>query len=252
MAWPLIVGVAEPHWHLLLATGPALAGVVVTALASGVDGLRSLGRRITNLRLFPSWRWWFISTSPIGYLGLVLLTLRLAGQLPDTRWDTAFDGEGWMIGLVGASLSFGLFEEIGWRGVLLPRLLAGRSAATASLMVWLIWAGWHAPMFLYHFDYSLVMTAGWLVGLYFGTVFLTVLHNSTRGSLLAVVLFHFSMDFASILSAAIGDLAPAVISVGVILATVIAARWGGSEDLSRYGRYVIADARPRLLVPSGK
>ncbi len=53
-----------------------------------------------------------------------------------------------------------------------------------------------------------------------------------------------SLNLASILSGTVSDLATAVISGAVILATVIAARWGGSDDLSRYGRFIIVDDRP--------
>ena len=40
-----------------------------------------------------------------------------------------------------------LGEELGWRGVLLPRLEADASPAVASLLVGLTWAAWHLPLF---------------------------------------------------------------------------------------------------------
>ena len=40
-----------------------------------------------------------------------------------------------------------LFEEIGWRGYLQPKLLKHYSVLVAGLMMGLIWATWHLPLF---------------------------------------------------------------------------------------------------------
>ena len=47
---------------------------------------------------------------------------------------------------------FGLGEEIGWRGFLLPRLLP-LGKARAYLLLGLIWGLWHAPLILVGFNY---------------------------------------------------------------------------------------------------
>lgn len=39
----------------------------------------------------------------------------------------------------------GIFEELGWRGFLLPRLQRGRSALAAALIMGLMWLPWHLP-----------------------------------------------------------------------------------------------------------
>ena len=39
----------------------------------------------------------------------------------------------------------GLFEELGWRGFLLPRLQRGQTALVAALLVGLVWLPWHLP-----------------------------------------------------------------------------------------------------------
>jgi uncharacterized protein len=79
--------------------GPALAGVVVTALADGREGLRDLGARVIRWRV--GWRWW---ASVAGILGLALL------------------------GVVAVVLLVnGLGEETGWRGFAVDRLLRDHS-----------------------------------------------------------------------------------------------------------------------------
>ena len=44
-------------------------------------------------------------------------------------------------------LWIGLGEEPGWRGFVLPRLLVGRSALSAALILGVIHAVWHLPLF---------------------------------------------------------------------------------------------------------
>jgi membrane protease YdiL (CAAX protease family) len=169
----------------------------------------------------------------------------IVGQLPDRiDWAEGFNGESWLVGLAGTAVAFGVLEEIGWRGFLLPRLQTARSASMATLILFAVWAVWHVPMFFYHFDFGPALVVGWAVSLYFGTVFLTFLLNSTRGSLVGVILFHASLDLATGFAGAVGDVATMTVGASVVVATIVAARWGGSEDLSRYGRFAIADPQP--------
>jgi membrane protease YdiL (CAAX protease family) len=85
-----------------------------------------------------------------------------------------------------------LLEEPGWRGWLLPRLQHRYSVLVASLLVWLPWALWHAPL-----DFTGGVGRTWLNYLEIRVVFfipitilLTWLYNRSRGSILTVALFH--------------------------------------------------------------
>lgn len=89
----------------------------------------------------------------------------------------------------------GLLEEIGWRGFALPRMQEGRSAMLAAVVIGLIHAAWHLPIWLLPgqgFD-SVPFPAYALLVMGLSVIF-TWLYNSTNGSLLIVGLFHASIN----------------------------------------------------------
>jgi uncharacterized protein len=140
-----------PAWlHLFGAYGPLLAAVTVTAVTTGRTGLAELLSRVTRWRI--GWRWWGVALlSPVA----VWLAVALAAGVMSDDW-TAFSRFGQVAELPGVTgltgwlawiLTFGLGEEVGWRGIALPRLQARYSARTASLILGLIWAAWHIPAF---------------------------------------------------------------------------------------------------------
>ncbi|TQV76566.1 CPBP family intramembrane metalloprotease [Aliikangiella marina] len=53
------------------------------------------------------------------------------------------------IGVLGTAVTGALGEELGWRGFLVPKLLAFNSFHKTSLLVGVIWAFWHLPIILY-------------------------------------------------------------------------------------------------------
>ena len=85
------------------------------------------------------------------FIGASLATAALdAWLMPAGRW-TWHGGWGWgglALGLLVAMfLDLGaVFEENGWRGFALPRLLTRHSPVVASLVLGLMWAAWHYPV----------------------------------------------------------------------------------------------------------
>jgi membrane protease YdiL (CAAX protease family) len=79
----------------------------------------------------------------------------------------------------------GAWEEPGWRGFALPRLLAERSALSASLILGTLWAIWHLPVYF-------VGDQHWsdLVLVVVGTIVFTWLFQSAGASLLIAMVFH--------------------------------------------------------------
>jgi membrane protease YdiL (CAAX protease family) len=191
-----------PYQHFLGALGPILAAVVTTAIISGATGLRRFAIRITQWRL--DLRWYLIAV--LGPFLLYLVSLVGLGIFRGEWADPGAFGrsdEFPSLGLVGVFLvhcfTFGVGEEAGWRGFLLPRLQAKYKALAATFILSVFWAVWHIPAFFYRPGYSSMGPAdiaGWFLSLATGAILLTWLCNSTRGSILIVALFHGSVDVA--------------------------------------------------------
>lgn len=85
-------------------------------------------------------------------------------------------------------------EELGWRGFALPRLQARMSALSASLILGLLWALWHLPLYLTAGHPLSEVFFGWfLLSILADAILFTWIFNNTRGSLLVVLLFHASI-----------------------------------------------------------
>jgi membrane protease YdiL (CAAX protease family) len=86
----------------------------------------------------------------------------------------------------------GMLEEPGWRGWLLPSFQRKHSPLTASLLVWLPWALWHAPLdFTGSVGRSLAYYVEVRVVFFIAiSILLTWFYNRSGGSVLVTSLFH--------------------------------------------------------------
>ena len=215
-AWPT-------HYPLLL--GPAIAAVVVTAWTMGRPGVRDLLARVARWRV--PLRWWLAAVSPAAFLGLALIGMAAAGKaLPSAADFGRYSGTP-AIGLVGVLLLivFGAVgEETGWRGYALPQLQRRFSPLTSSLILAVLWFGWHLPQFFMIATYrnsSPVQYVGFFLGLTCGAVILTWLYNRSGGSILLVALWHGLYNLVSGTQAATGMLSAVVTTLVMIQAVVL-------------------------------
>lgn len=242
-----------PYHHALGAAGPMLAAIAVTWRETGWDAVRTLLRRLLE------WRDCFgllavALIAPFAITAIAVVVARLSGDsavslaaIGHSREFPEFSTVGF---LFYNFFTFGIGEEVGWRGFALPRLQSNMSAFRATLLLTLGWALWHAPLFLYRPGYTAMGPAGilgWLVSLLTGAILLTWLYNSSGGSLLVVAVFHatidvaFTSDFASPL---VTNISGAFITVWGVLVLLIAgprrlsksaAAWDGDHRSSRVG-----------------
>jgi membrane protease YdiL (CAAX protease family) len=211
------------HYPALL--GPAIAAVVITAWTMGRPGVRDLLARMARWRV--PLRWWLAALSPAAFLGLALTAMAAAGKpLPTVAAFGRFSGTP-AIGLVGVLLLItfvgALGEETGWRGYALPQLQRRFSPLTSSLILAVLWFGWHLPQFFViatYRDFGPVQYVGMFLGLTSGAVVLTWLYNRSGSSILLVIVWHGLYNFVSGTQAATGLLA-AVVSTLVMIQGVV-------------------------------
>lgn len=188
--WPVQIKL----WLILPALLPAW---VISGAFSEDSGIRALLRTLLHP---PNWRWPIIAllSMPV-FLLLPSLVAHFFGM--EMQWP-ARQNSAWAYiaaGVVkfGYNILFaGVLEEPGWRGFLLQRLQLKYSPLWASILVWLPWALWHAPL-----DVGGGIAHSILLYLQLRVIFLipitiltTWVYNRSGSALAAAVLFHASYN----------------------------------------------------------
>ena len=93
-------------------------------------------------------------------------------------------------------------EEPGWRGFALPRLQVRFGPPLASILLGLLWTGWHLPLFLVH---GWIGVPIWAYACILGclSVLITWGTNLARFAILVPMLMHFTFNTSSRLLAAL-------------------------------------------------
>lgn len=221
--------------------GAPVSAAAVTWLRS--EDVKAWARQITRWRV--GWRWWLIAFGlPIAIVGLTTVVLVGIGGPVDLTQATASPVLILFIFLIGMTVSGGLNEEPGWRGFAQPRLNDRYSALTASLIIGVVWAGWHLPYFFIpvapHSEFTLINQIGWFVGILLLSVILAWAYNGT-GSVLIVMVLHAMANTADVLlplapdlilvdgvidETAVGTVVAAQLAVQLLIVVVIVAYYG--------------------------
>lgn len=192
-----VSSVRGPTWALiLLLIGgfmPTVVALALTSLKEGRAGLAQMWQRTIQVKI--GWRWYLAA------LGLVVLGS--AGQIAINN-------------LLGHTFDFSLFltqlpsfvpliligpisEELGWRGYAQTRLQTRWNPLVSGLVVGIVWALWHLPLFLMigTSQHELhIPFAGFFCGVVALSVLFAWLHNHTGGSIWMAVFFHWIYTFA--------------------------------------------------------
>lgn len=225
-------------WHALAALGPALAALVSTYIFYGKSGLKKLIAKIAFKKLPLASRLYVWSPLLFFAIGLVIYFF-VKGQMYDFVhfFEVGFSTWNTTLRLLLPLLTYPIFEEIAWRGFLLPHLQEKFSAWWSTIYLAIIWALWHLPFFFYRFDFSLGISLGFFLGIFVGAIILTAIYNASQGYLIPVILFHFLNNVCSEFDK---EIIVAVLSTGFIFIAIQIVKTLGKEHFSqskRIGNY---------------
>lgn len=200
----------EPSWTAAIliyvgSFGPPVSAAIVTWLRG--DDVREWAKQITKWRV--GWKWWIIALS-LPLVAAALISIGIFAVRGPIDFGQALPSPLLFTGLFLFTLvlSGGLNEEPGWRGFAQARLNERYGAFSASLVIGVVWAGWHLPYFLApvtpHSSFPLVNQVGWIGGILTLSVILAWAYNST-GSVLIVMVLHAMANTADVIIPLVPD-----------------------------------------------
>ena len=182
--------------NLLVVLGivaPAIVALGLTAWSDGREGLGALLRRLVEWEV-PA-RWYVFA---VGYMVAVKVTAAVAYRIVGGTWPV-LGYQTWYLMLAATAFSTVIGgqagEELGWRGYALPRMEALWGLGPASLVLGIIWAAWHLPLFYmpgadtYGQSFPLYLVQ--VMGL---SVAIGWLYGNTKRSLLLAMLMHAALN----------------------------------------------------------
>ena len=154
-----------------------------------MEGVKILGRRYWNLKTSRLWLLISLVLFPILYGASFIIAFLVEGTAPALVWLSDPSTLLYMVALSFAGDGFP--EEFGWRGYALPRLQAKWNTLISSLILGLVWAFWHFPIWYIEGDihqgspfFLFALTIVFL------SILFTWIYNNAEGSILAAVALH--------------------------------------------------------------
>jgi CAAX protease family protein len=175
---------------------PTLAALVVTGFTRGAAGIRSVTRQVRRWRVSPLWYAIALIGPTVLLLAAEVVSAIGRGAPLHSMVLQSFSGPGGLPFVIFGSL---LAEEPGWRGFAQPRLQTRYDALTASILIGLLWSTWHLWYVILPGGFSNVTRTDAIatyIRLTSTAVIYAWMYNSTKGSLLIVMLAHLGHNLA--------------------------------------------------------
>ncbi len=196
-----ILGLPLPYqfvWFLSIFS-PTIAALTVAQVSGGRQAVEAVLIGFTRWRV--GLRWYLAALFlVIGPLTVAVAYIALGnpprGLLPGV---TAWAVIGQFVFTLFSGPSGPVAEEAGWRGFALPRLQARHSALVSSLILGLLWAGWHIPLYVEGGNAApgIPLPIFFVILVVLATLF-TWLYNNTGGSLVVTTLAHLSFNLTGV------------------------------------------------------
>lgn len=182
-------------WHAFGPIGPTIASIIIIRYSKGKNGLKVLWERC---KIYAGILLLLFALSPIIIFSISFIIENIIGTftLTDFIVQNNLASVLSIFLFLLPSFSYGIFEEIGWRGFLLPEYQKKYNALISTLILTIIWWLWHIPMFFYRFELFFALIFMPLLMLS-GSILFTFLFNQSGGSILMVIILHVSYDLIS-------------------------------------------------------
>jgi membrane protease YdiL (CAAX protease family) len=205
---------------------PSLVAVALTARQEGRAGVFALLQRLFQWRV--GLRWYAFA---IVYMAAIKLTAALVHRVATGSWPRFGDTALYVMlaatifsTVVGGQAG----EEIGWRGYALTRLTTRMGLAGASVLLGVIWAAWHLPLFFIpRTDLTEQSFPFFLLAVTPLSTAIAWLYWRTNGSLLLTMLMHAAINNTTgiVPSGNTGGTNPWILRTSLIGWTTIALLW---------------------------
>ena len=168
---------------------PSLVALWLTRRRAGSAGVRALLRRLVKVDVAVKWYVFALSFTVVIKLTAALIHRIATGSWPRLGSESIIL---MLAATLGSMLIFGQAgEEVGWRGYALPRLAKRFGLGIGSVILGVIWATWHLPLFFI----PGIETTGqsfplYLLGVTAFSVAIAWLYANTNGSLFLTMLIH--------------------------------------------------------------
>jgi membrane protease YdiL (CAAX protease family) len=186
LGWSMAQLYSSDLWQFFL-FGPLVGALVVIPFTDGRTGLKEWSKRIIRWRV--GWHWYAVALLlPVALHASAFGLNRLLGAPMPAASQMSFSFD-LLPEFVIVFLFIGLAEEPGFRGFLLQRLLAGKTALYAGSIMAVIVAVWHVPLFIYGIEPITILPV-----ILAGMILVAWIYVNTNGSVLITMLMHAMLN----------------------------------------------------------
>lgn len=191
---------------------PSIAGFIMAYRQEGRAGLRDLWKRFTQFNLGFKWYLVIIGITLLVQAGVALIFKLQGGQFVQS--ELLNQPTAWLSIIIPVFIGGPLSEEFGWRGFAQDRVQARWGFLKGSVLLGLIWAFWHFPLFFVEGSGQqqagspLVIFPAYVVWVVSMTILFSWVYSQTNRSIWGTVLFHFMINFSAVLLLEIAAITP--------------------------------------------
>jgi uncharacterized protein len=197
MRFPVIV------LHTLGGLSPSTAGIIMIYCLKDRERQRDFWRRTVDFsRIGLSRTLWILVIFPVIVLASIAIATLFGAdphnfsQLNNLIAQPLLLAAVLVMGLITGPIS----EELGWRGFALDILQSRWGVLLSSLILGLVWWGWHLPLFFivgtpqYRMGIGTIEFWFFLVNILPLSLIMTWFYNQTRRSILSAILLHYGFN----------------------------------------------------------